>query len=85
MSRFGAGQNVGPRTAPSLGGNDPRARRAPEATKNEQLVLAPPLYFDTKGRLAIRLGPGLTVVNGEVRIASTTAAPTLDEVDGGTP
>lgn len=59
--RTGAGLNVGPQVAPSLGGNDPRARRASESAKTPELTVAPPLYIDARGRLAIRIGDGLEV------------------------
>jgi hypothetical protein len=70
--RTGAGLNVGPQTAPSLGANDPRSRRAPESAKTPELTVAAPLYIDSRGRLAIRLGPGLEVdSSGTLRLTAT--------------
>lgn len=66
-----AGLNVGQQVAPSLGANDPRSRRAGQSATLPELTLAEPLYIDRAGRIAIRLGPGLAIVNGELRLRPT--------------
>jgi hypothetical protein len=54
QGRRTAGLNVGQRSAPSLGGDDPRNRRPDTTASQTELVLAPPLYRDNRGRIAIR-------------------------------
>lgn len=65
-----AGLNVGQQVAPSMQGRDPRARRAPLSASTPELTVAEPLYIDERGRLAIRVGSGLKIENGEIRIAA---------------
>lgn len=63
-----AGLNVGQQVAPSMNGGDPRARRPSETLAAPELTVTEPLFIDSRGRLSIRLGPGLKVEGGRVVI-----------------
>ncbi len=56
----------------SLGESDPRARRTAQSLTDPS-NFAPPLFIDDFGRLAIRLGGGLSVANGGLSIQAQSA------------
>ena len=57
------------RRAPSLT-SDPRDRRNDATDLSFDQQYAPPFSLDTRGRLAIDIGTGLTIVNGQLTATS---------------
>jgi hypothetical protein len=95
MKQRRIGVQTGSRTARSLGARDPRwdknARAATLSQENEAppivigkdgrrgLSVASPLYVDSSGRLAIRLGDGVSVIGGRLILDLGVAPEALDD------
>lgn len=69
------GRGAGARLSRSLGGTDPRGtHRNPQAETDPDLQFAEPLFYDSTRRIGLRIGSGLSVVDGALVAASQASS-----------